>query len=211
VAVPVVVGSLGRIPVGALTDRFGGRLMFPAVSFSTFVPVLFIGYLGHSSLAALLIGGFFGSRHGLRGRRPVRERLVPAGSAGSGDRGLRGRHGRNGRNSALTTVKLVTAHAVATPFLVMAIVLAVYGGFAAIVLRDAPGRQVPSTDPCGAARPPPDLDASPLTSDMSASFSARHRARVQVPPRGRADAWPAQLPPPSPFRRGRAHADGVRT
>jgi MFS family permease len=29
VAVPVVVGSLGRIPVGALTDRFGGRLMFP--------------------------------------------------------------------------------------------------------------------------------------------------------------------------------------
>lgn len=24
VAVPVVVGSLGRIPVGALTDRFGG-------------------------------------------------------------------------------------------------------------------------------------------------------------------------------------------
>ncbi|HEX2809449.1 MAG TPA: MFS transporter, partial [Kineosporiaceae bacterium] len=59
VAVPVVVGSLGRIPVGALTDRFGGRLMFPAVSFATIVPVLFIGYLGHSSLAGLLIGGFF--------------------------------------------------------------------------------------------------------------------------------------------------------
>lgn len=32
VAVPVVVGSLGRIPVGALTDRFGGRVMFPIVS-----------------------------------------------------------------------------------------------------------------------------------------------------------------------------------
>src|SRR5690606_40048527 len=32
VAVPVVVGSLGRIPVGALTDRFGGRAMFPLVS-----------------------------------------------------------------------------------------------------------------------------------------------------------------------------------
>jgi NNP family nitrate/nitrite transporter-like MFS transporter len=29
VAVPVVVGSVGRIPVGALTDRFGGRIMFP--------------------------------------------------------------------------------------------------------------------------------------------------------------------------------------
>jgi NNP family nitrate/nitrite transporter-like MFS transporter len=32
VAVPVLVGSLGRIPMGALTDRFGGRTMFPAVS-----------------------------------------------------------------------------------------------------------------------------------------------------------------------------------
>src|SRR3954453_20014781 len=27
VAVPVVVGSIGRIPVGALTDRFGARIM----------------------------------------------------------------------------------------------------------------------------------------------------------------------------------------
>ena len=39
VAVPVLVGSLGRIPVGALTDRFGGRVMFPLVSFATVVPV----------------------------------------------------------------------------------------------------------------------------------------------------------------------------
>jgi MFS transporter, NNP family, nitrate/nitrite transporter len=29
VAVPVIVGSLGRIPVGALTDRLGARRMFP--------------------------------------------------------------------------------------------------------------------------------------------------------------------------------------
>jgi MFS transporter, NNP family, nitrate/nitrite transporter len=27
VALPVIVGSLGRIPVGALTDRLGARLM----------------------------------------------------------------------------------------------------------------------------------------------------------------------------------------
>src|SRR5438552_3398835 len=32
VAVPVLVGSLGRIPVGALADRFGARLMFPIVT-----------------------------------------------------------------------------------------------------------------------------------------------------------------------------------
>jgi NNP family nitrate/nitrite transporter-like MFS transporter len=59
VAVPVVVGSVGRIPVGALTDRFGGRMMFPIVSAITIVPVLFLGLAGHSSLAALLVGGFF--------------------------------------------------------------------------------------------------------------------------------------------------------
>ena len=40
VAVPVLVGSLGRIPVGALTDRIGARLMFPIVSLLTIVPVL---------------------------------------------------------------------------------------------------------------------------------------------------------------------------
>src|SRR5215217_7392632 len=59
VAVPVLVGSVGRIPVGALTDRFGARVMFPLVSAITIVPVLFLGLAGHSSLAALLAGGFF--------------------------------------------------------------------------------------------------------------------------------------------------------
>src|SRR4051794_13518573 len=59
VAVPVLVGSVGRIPVGALTDRFGGRVMFPVVSGVTIIPVLYLGLAGHSSLTALLVGGFF--------------------------------------------------------------------------------------------------------------------------------------------------------
>lgn len=54
VAVPVVVGSVGRIPIGALTDRFGGRVVFPLVSFATVVPVLYLGFAGHGSLAGLL-------------------------------------------------------------------------------------------------------------------------------------------------------------
>ena len=44
VAVPVIVGSLGRIVVGALTDRYGGRVMFPLVSAATVVPVLFLAF-----------------------------------------------------------------------------------------------------------------------------------------------------------------------
>src|SRR5215469_18227666 len=59
VAVPVLVGSLGRIPVGGLTDRYGGRVMFPVVSLATVVPVLYLGLSGHTSLAGLLAGGFF--------------------------------------------------------------------------------------------------------------------------------------------------------
>ena len=35
VATPVLVGSIGRIPVGALTDRFGGRVMFPTLILAT--------------------------------------------------------------------------------------------------------------------------------------------------------------------------------
>src|SRR4051794_23765372 len=38
VAVPVVVGSLGRIVVGALTDRYGGRVMFPLITAVTIIP-----------------------------------------------------------------------------------------------------------------------------------------------------------------------------
>src|SRR2546427_7329717 len=38
VAVPVIVGALGRIPVGALTDRYGGRLLFPPVCFAPILP-----------------------------------------------------------------------------------------------------------------------------------------------------------------------------
>src|SRR5690349_6292369 len=35
VSVPVVVGALGRIPVGALADRFGSRVMFLLVTVVT--------------------------------------------------------------------------------------------------------------------------------------------------------------------------------
>src|SRR5699024_2292349 len=58
VAVPVLVGSLGRIVVGGLTDRFGGRLMMPAVSLISVVPVLFIGFVGQSTHAPPIWRGF---------------------------------------------------------------------------------------------------------------------------------------------------------
>ena len=59
VAVPVIVGSLGRIPVGALTDRFGARIMFPLVPSRRSCRCCIIWLVGHTSYRLLLIGGFF--------------------------------------------------------------------------------------------------------------------------------------------------------
>ncbi|MGW1274596.1 MFS transporter, partial [Streptomyces sp. NPDC002491] len=145
VAVPVVVGSLGRVPVGALTDRFGGRVMFPIVSGAASVPVLYLGLAGHSSLTALLVGGFFLGIGGtafavgvpfVNAWFPPERRGLAIGVFGAGMGGT--------AISALTTVKLVDAHSMPTPFLITAAVLAAYAVMAASVLRDAPGRTVPT-------------------------------------------------------------------
>lgn len=58
VAIPVLVGSLGRILVGAWTDRFGGRRMMPTLSLLTIIPVLYLGLIGQYTYTSLIIGGF---------------------------------------------------------------------------------------------------------------------------------------------------------
>ncbi|MEU1721580.1 MFS transporter [Actinomadura sp. ATCC 39365] len=143
VAVPVIVGSLGRIPVGALTDRFGGRVMFPLVSAATIVPVLFVGLFGQTSMVSLLIGGFFLGVGGtvfavgvpfVNAWFPPNRRGLAVGIFGAGMGGT--------AISALTTVPLVRAGGAAVPFLITAVVLAAYAVVAWLVLRDAPGRTV---------------------------------------------------------------------
>jgi MFS transporter, NNP family, nitrate/nitrite transporter len=57
VAVPVLLGSVARVPIGALTDRFGGRRMFTALSLVVVLPLLFLSAL--ESYPALLVGGLF--------------------------------------------------------------------------------------------------------------------------------------------------------
>ncbi|SEH02696.1 MFS transporter, NNP family, nitrate/nitrite transporter [Nonomuraea solani] len=145
VAVPVIVGSLGRIPVGALTDRFGGRVMLPLISAATIVPVLFIGVAGQGSLAALLVGGFFLGIGGtvfavgvpfVSAWFPPERRGLVVGVFGMGMGGT--------AISALTTVRLIRTGGSATPFLITAAVLAVYAAVAWFVLRDAPGRTAPA-------------------------------------------------------------------
>src|SRR6478609_7181030 len=60
VATPVLVGSLGRILAGALTDRFGGRLMFTVLLLATAPFVLLVGFAGNrDSYGLMLLFGFF--------------------------------------------------------------------------------------------------------------------------------------------------------
>lgn len=146
VAVPVVVGSLGRIIVGALTDRFGGRVMFPLVSLATVVPVLFVAFVALDSYALLLVGGFFLGIGGtafavgvpfVNAWFPPERRGLAVGVFGAGMGGT--------AISALTTVRLYEDVGERVPFLITAGVLLAYGVLAWLVLRDAPGRTVPTT------------------------------------------------------------------
>ncbi|RNM14366.1 NarK/NasA family nitrate transporter [Nocardioides pocheonensis] len=146
VAVPVIVGSLGRIPVGSLTDRFGGRVMLPLITGITIIPVLFLGFFALDSYALILVGGFF---LGIAGTSfavgvpfvnawfPPERRGFAVGVFGAGMGGT--------AISALTTVKLFAHLDGKAPFLLVAGVLALYTVAAWLVLRDAPGRVVLTT------------------------------------------------------------------
>ncbi|MBQ0895965.1 NarK/NasA family nitrate transporter [Micromonospora sp. U56] len=140
VAVPIVVGSIGRIPVGALTDRFGARIMFPAVSLATIVPVLTLSVV--SSYPALIITGLFLGIGGtafavgvplVSGWYPPARRGFAIGVFGAGMGGT--------AIANFTTVKLADTYGEDTPFLLVAAILAGYAVVAFLLIRDEPNRQ----------------------------------------------------------------------
>ncbi len=56
-AIPVLLGSLGRIPLGMLTDRYGGRRVFIAVLAASAIAAGAMGWVG--SYTGLVLTGFF--------------------------------------------------------------------------------------------------------------------------------------------------------
>jgi MFS transporter, NNP family, nitrate/nitrite transporter len=139
VATPVLVGSLGRIPVGALTDALGARRMMPAIAVLTIPPVLFIGLVA-DSLPALLLGGFFlglggtsfavGVPHVNSWFGPSR-RGTAIGIFGAGTGGT--------AISAFTTVPITDAWGAPAPFLLVAALLLILAVVSAWSLVPAPG------------------------------------------------------------------------
>ena len=57
VAIPVVLGSVMRVPMGVLTDRYGARRVFPSLMAFAAIPLLAIA-LWHSSFTTLVVFGF---------------------------------------------------------------------------------------------------------------------------------------------------------
>ena len=82
-AVPVVLGSLLRIPMGVLTDRYGGRLIFAGLLAFSALPAVLFGYAdGYAALIGVgfLLGVAWEDPHnpialGLAGRVPVKVTL----------------------------------------------------------------------------------------------------------------------------------------
>src|SRR5699024_173746 len=139
VAIPVLVGSLGRILVGALTDRLGGRLMMPIVSLLTVVPVLYLGFLGQYSAVGLMLGGFV---LGVGGTSfavgvPYVNRWFPAEQRGSAI-GIYGAGMGGTAIAAFTTVPLFELGD-RVPFVVAAVALVVYAVAAYLLMKDPPG------------------------------------------------------------------------
>ena len=142
VAIPVLVGSLGRIVMGGLSDRFGGHLMFPLVSLATVIPVLFLGFVGQYTYSTLLLGGFF---LGIAGTTfaigvPYVNSWFPPAKRGMAT-GLYGVGMGGTAISAFTTVPLVDTVGDSAPFVLTAIALVLYAVVGWLFMRNAPGWQ----------------------------------------------------------------------
>lgn len=139
VALPVLVGSVGRIPVGALTDRYGGRVMFPLVSLATAVPVLALTVADSYPLLLVvgLVLGIGGTAFAvgmplLAGWYPPRRRGFAFGIYGAGTVGT--------AVASFTTVPLADRLGADAPFLIVAALLVGYAAVAWLLLRDGPTR-----------------------------------------------------------------------
>jgi NNP family nitrate/nitrite transporter-like MFS transporter len=147
VATPVLVGALGRIPVGALTDRYGGRVMFTVLSLVSIIPVLGVAWAGAiGSYGLLLLFGFF---LGIAGTSfatgipfvnawydaPRRGFATGVFGAGMGGTAL----------SAYFTPRFVNWFGETTTYVIMAVALAVLAAVCWTMMQDSP-RWSPNTD-----------------------------------------------------------------
>lgn len=97
-AMPVLTGSLARVPLGIWTDRFGGRIVFFITMLATVVPIWLVSYA--TQLWQFLALGLFvgGGRRIVPGRHALCRALVSEVAPGARRGHLRrGQFGRRAR------------------------------------------------------------------------------------------------------------------
>ncbi len=144
VAVPVLLGSLARVPIGALTDRFGGRRMFTWLSLLVVAPLLFLASL--ESYPVLLAGGFVLGVSGasfaigipfVNAWFPPERRGFALGVYGVGNMGT--------AVAGFTSPAIADAGGRSLPFMIVAGVMVATAVLTWTVGRDAPGSSGPAT------------------------------------------------------------------
>jgi NNP family nitrate/nitrite transporter-like MFS transporter len=143
VVVPVLLGSLARIPAGMLTDRFGGRAVFTSLMVLVAVAAAIVP--SASTYAALLAGAFFLGLAGSSFAVGVGyvSGWVPADRQGSA-LGIYG-FGTVGQSAAVFLGPLA-AQLVGwqTVFYIGSGLVLVWSAVFALLARDAPGRRAPA-------------------------------------------------------------------
>ncbi len=139
ISIPVVLGSLMRIPLGALTDRHGGRRVFTALM--AFTPLPLVGLaLFNDSWTAVLICGFF---LGFAGASfavgvPFVNKWYPASRQGFA-LGIYGIGMGGTVVAALTAPRIAKATSLDVPFWIAAGLVALMACGFWLLARDAPG------------------------------------------------------------------------
>jgi MFS transporter, NNP family, nitrate/nitrite transporter len=138
VAVPVLLGSLMRIPLGWLTDRHGGRRVFSALMAYTLLPLVALA-VWHDSLAAIIVLGFLLGFTGasfavgipfVNGWYPPERRGFALGVYGMGMGGT--------VLAGLTAPSIADEWGLAAPFWVATGLMVVTGAVFWLLARDAP-------------------------------------------------------------------------
>ncbi len=144
IAVPVLLGSVVRIPMGLLTDRFGGRVMFTGLMLFSILPTILLGFA--NSYWMMLFGGFW---LGMAGSSfaigiPFVSRWYAAGRQGFA-LGIYGA-GNIGTAIAAYSVPWIAAnYGWQYAFWVFAPILAMAAGLFWLTAEDAPGRPRPGS------------------------------------------------------------------
>jgi NNP family nitrate/nitrite transporter-like MFS transporter len=139
ISIPVVLGSLMRIPLGVLTDRYGGRLVFTLLMAYTPLPLIGLALFNDSWGAVIVFAfllGFAGASFAVG--VPFVNKWYPAGRQGYA-LGIYGIGMGGTVLGALTAPRIVDATSISVPFWIAAAVLAVMAAVFWSSARDAPG------------------------------------------------------------------------